>query len=123
MSEGGKPRREWRSFITDMIESGESILSFTEGLGIEEFQNDERTYKATLWDLRIIGEAASNIPDEVQARSKTIPWGEIVGMRNRITHAYEAIDVDIVWDAIQNDIPQMLIDLRTLLERDQEGEG
>ena len=123
MSDVDKSVREWRSFITDMIESGESVLSFTEGLNVEEFQNDERTYKATLWDLRIIGEAASNIPDEVQARSETIPWGEIVGTRNRITYAYETIDVDIVWDAIQNDIPQMLIDLRTLLGREEEGKG
>ena len=123
MCEGENPRREWRSFVTDMIESAESVLSFTAGLGIDGFQNDERTYKATLWDLRIIGEAANSVPDEVRERCQTIPWGEIVGMRNRITHAYESIDVDIVWDAIKNDIPQMLLDLRELLEHNEEGEA
>ena len=107
MCDSAKPEREWRSFITDMIASGEAVLSFTYGLDIHQFQNDELRYKATLWDLRIIGEAASNIPEEVKDMSRKIPWGEIVGMRNRITHAYEAIDTDI---------PSMLEDIREILK-------
>ena len=117
MSDREKPERGWRSFISDMIASGESVLAFTDGMNVEEFVNDERTYKATLWDLRIIGEAATNIPQEVRNVNSEIPWGEIIAMRNRITHAYEAIDVDIVWDTIKTDIPQMLADLRELSKR------
>ena len=117
MSDSDRPEREWRSFITDMITSAEAVLSFTEGLDIDQFQNDELTYKATLWDLRIIGEAASRIPEEVKDKHGEIPWGEIIGMRNRITHAYEAIDTDIVWDTIKTDIPKMLTDLKELSKR------
>lgn len=117
MSDREKPERGWRSFISDMIASGESILAFTDGMNVEEFVNDERTYKATLWDLRIIGEAATNIPQEVRNVNSEIPWAEIIAMRNRITHAYEAIDTDIVWDTIKTDIPKMLADLRELLNR------
>ena len=117
MSDGERPERGWRSFISDMIASGESILAFTDGMNVEEFVSDERTYKATLWDLRIIGEAATHIPKEVRNTNPEFPWSEIIAMRNRITHAYEAIDVDIVWDTIKTDIPQMLVDLRGLLKR------
>ena len=117
MSEREKPEREWRSFITDMVASGEAVLSFTDSLDINQFQNDELRYKATLWDLRIIGEAASKIPEEVKDKYPMIPWGEVVGMRNRITHAYEAIDTDIVWDTIKTDIPKMLTDLREMLNQ------
>ena len=117
MCEEERPDREWRSFLTDMIERGESVLSFTHGLNVNEFQNDERTYKATLWDLSIIGEAARRIPVEVRKANPQIDWRQMIGMRNRITHAYEAIDVDIVWDTIKTDIPQMLVDLRGLLKR------
>ncbi len=109
--------REWRSFITDMIESGEEVLKFTDGIDFDEFVNDQRTYKATLWDLRIIGEAATRIPQEVRNTNPEFPWNEIIAMRHRITHAYEAIDVDIVWDTIQTDIPKMLSDLRELSRR------
>ena len=122
MCDSERLEREWRSFITDMITSAEAVLSFTDGLDIDQFQNDELRYKATLWDLRIIGEAASKTPEEVKDKYPMIPWGEIIGMRNRITHAYERIDTDIVWDTIKTDIPQMLADLRELSRRLDEGE-
>lgn len=117
MSDVGNPEREWRSFITDMITSGEEVLSFTDGLNIDQFQNDELTLKATLWDLRVIGEAASNVPEDVKTNYTTIPWGEIIGMSNHITYAYKAIDTNIVWDTIKTDIPPMLADLREILKR------
>ena len=121
MCEAEQPDREWRSFLMDMIERGESVLSFNQGLNVDEFQNDERTYKATLWDLSIIGEAARCIPVEVRKANPQIDWRQMIGMHNRITHAYEAIDVDIVWDTIKTDIPQMLTDLRILLNQTDEG--
>ena len=117
MSEVEKPERGWRSFISDMIASGESILAFTDGMNVEAFVNDQRTYKATMWDLRIIGEAATRIPQEVRNTNPEFPWSEIIAMRNRITHAYEAIDTDIVWDTIKTDIPNMLADLREISKR------
>lgn len=120
MSDGERPERGWWSFISDMIASGESILAFTDGMNVEEFVNDQRTYKATLWDLRIIGEAATHIPKEVRNTNPEFPWSEVIAMRNRIIHAYEAIDVDIVWDTVKTDIPQMIIDLRELSKRLEE---
>ncbi len=117
MYEGEKSAREWRSFVTHMIESGEAVMSFTEGLDINDFESDQRTYKATLWDLRIIGEAATRIPDEIREANPHIQWRQMIGMRHRITHAYEATDTDIIWDTIKTDIPKMLIDLRELLKR------
>ena len=113
--------QEWRSFIVHMIESGESVLAFTEGLDVDEFQNDQLTYKATLWDIRIIGEAARRIPVEVRRENPHIDWRQMIGMRDRITHVYERIDVGIVWDTIKTDIPQMLADLRVLLNQIDEG--
>ena len=117
MCEGEKSAREWRLFIAHMIESGEAVMSFTEGLDINDFQSDERTFKATLWDLRIIGEAATRIPDEIREANPHIQWRQMIGMRHRITHVYENTDVDIVWDTIKTDIPNMLIDLREMLKR------
>lgn len=117
MFDGEKPEQVWRPFISDMIASGEAVLAFTDGMNIEEFVNDERTYKAALWDISIIGEAARHIPIEIRSSNPNIPWGEIIGMRDRITHGYQAIDTDIVWDTIKTDIPKMLTDLRALLKR------
>ncbi len=117
MFDGEKPEQGWRPFISDMIASGDAVLAFTDRMNIEEFVKDERTYKATLWDISIIGEAARHIPQEIRSSNPDIPWGEIIGMRDRITHGYQAIDTDIVWDTIKTDIPKMLIDLRAMLNR------
>ncbi len=89
-------------------------------MNVNEFQNDELIHKAALWDLSIIGEAPRRIPVEVRKANPQIDWHQIIAMRNRITHAYEAIDVDIVWDTIKTDIPKMLADLRILLNQIEE---
>lgn len=73
MCDDARTEREWRSFLTDMIKSGEAVLSFTDGLDIDQFQNDELIHKATLWDLRIIGDAASNVPEEVKDLNRKNP--------------------------------------------------
>ena len=68
MSEFDMTDREWSSFIADMIEFCERILSYTSDLEMDYFANDTRTCDATLWNLRLIGEAANHVPPEVQKR-------------------------------------------------------
>jgi uncharacterized protein with HEPN domain len=55
--------------------------------------------------LQIIGEAARHVPDEVRGMAPDIPWNKIIGMRNILVHGYFTIDLDIVWDAVQQDVP------------------
>lgn len=107
--------REWRCFVTDMIEFGEKILSYTKGVNREKFVADERTYDATLRNLELIGEAASNVPYNMREAHPEIEWRLIIGVRNRLAHGYLSIDDDIVWDIIQTDIPVLLPALRNLL--------
>ena len=107
--------REWRCFVTDMIEFGEKILSYTKGVDRGKFVADGRTYDATLRNLELIGEAASNVPNDVRETHPEIEWRLIIGVRNRLAHGYLNIDDDIIWDIIQTDIPVMLPALRNLL--------
>ena len=109
--------REWRSFITDMIVFCEKVLRYTGDLNFERFVDDELIYDATMRNVRLIGEAALNIPPAVQAANQTIDWRQIIGMRHRLTHAYKAVSDDVVWDTIQSDIPQLLSQLREMQER------
>ena len=110
------PDREWRSFIADMIEFCEKVVAYTDNMTIDQFAQDQLTYDATMWNIRQIGQAASNMPAEVQKANPNIQWRQIIGMRNRLTHAYTTIDVDVVWDAVQTDIPQLLTELRQLVK-------
>ena len=120
MCSAGQRSREWRFYVTDMIEFGEKILSYTKGIDRATFVADGRTYDATLRNLELIGEAASNVPSHVRATHPEIEWRLIVGVRNRLAHGYLGIDNDIVWDIIQTDIPVLLPALRDLLNMTNE---
>ncbi len=63
---------------------------------------------------RFIGEAAAKISKEKREQSAQIPWRAIIGMRNHLIHAYDEIDVDILWDTITNDIPQLIAELEVV---------
>ena len=106
--------REWRFYLDDMIEFAELVLEYTEGYSQEQFEQDRRTYDATLRNMELIGEAATHIPDKIREQAQSIPWRQLIATRNRIIHAYLGLDNDILWSIVQTDIPQLLNDLRQL---------
>jgi len=64
----------------------------------------------------MLGEAASKVPRGVQADLPEIDWSAIIGMRHRLIHGYETVNYDIVWDAVQNDLPDLIERLDVLIE-------
>ena len=120
MSDAGREGRPWRFYIQDMIEFGEKVLAYTEGLDQEAFIADGLTYDATLRNLQLIGEAATHIPDEVHQTHSEVPWHAIIGTRNRLAHSYLAISDSIIWGVIQEAVPDLLPALRNLLESESE---
>ncbi len=116
MSDAGHEGRPWRFYVQDMIDFGEKVLAYTEGLDQKAFIADGLTYDATLRNLQLIGEAATHIPDEVRQTHSEVPWHAIIGTRNRLAHAYIAISDSIIWDIIQEAVPDLLPALRKLLE-------
>ena len=115
MSNSDQGTREWRFYIQDMIECGEKVLSYTEGMDRDAFIADGLTYDATLRNLELIGEAATHIPDEVREAYPKIPWRAIVGTRNRLAHGYLGIRDDVIWTIIQDAVPKLLPELYNLL--------
>ena len=121
MSDAEQGAREWRFYIQDMIEFGEKVLAYTEGLDRDGFIADELTYDATLRNLQLIGQAATHIPSEVREAHPDIPWRAIVGTRNRLAYSYLSISNNIIWTIIQDAIPKLLPALRDLLNTMNEG--
>jgi uncharacterized protein with HEPN domain len=70
---------------------------------------------AVVKDIEIIGEAAARISEEAQEAYPQIPWVDIVGMRNRLTHAYFDINLDIVWDTVTANLPPLITELEKIL--------
>ncbi|MBS3817325.1 MAG: DUF86 domain-containing protein [Candidatus Thermoplasmatota archaeon] len=73
----------------------------------EEFKTDEKTMDAVLRNLEVIGEAVKNLPDEIKENNQGIDWKGISGLRDILSHAYFGVDDEIIWDIIQNKIPEL----------------
>ncbi|NJK28683.1 MAG: DUF86 domain-containing protein [Acaryochloris sp. SU_5_25] len=100
-----------------MIEVGLEIETFTEGMSFDEFQADLKTVRAVLYSLALIGEAAASLLPEVEAAYPEIPWADIRGIRNVVIHEYFRVDLDIVWEAVHQDLPSLIQQLEHLLNR------
>ena len=123
MSDATHEARDWRLYVQDMIEFGEKVLSYTNGLDQATFIADGRTYDATLRNLELVGEAATHIPRAMRDAHPEIEWREIIATRNRVAHGYMGMDEDVIWDIIQTDIPSLLPALRGLLNSACEAHG
>ena len=120
MSDPHQESRSWQLYIRDMIEFSSKVLSYTERLDQEGFIAETLVYDATLRNLELIGEAATHIPTEVREAHPEIQWRRIIATRNRLAHGYLGMDDDVIWDIIRADVPNLLRDLRKLLNATNE---
>jgi uncharacterized protein with HEPN domain len=107
-------RDEDRVRLQHMIEAAESAMEFVTGRQRPELDTNQMLLFAVIRAIEVIGEAARKISDETRAAHGAIPWDAIVGMRNRLIHAYFEIDSQIVWETVTVEIPAILPKLRTL---------
>lgn len=108
-------KRDYKLFVRDIIVAMESIERFVEGMSLEEVVRDDKTSSAIIRKFEIIGEAAKNIPESLKEKHQEVPWKNIVGMRDRLVHAYFGIDYKLVWDAIKKEIPRQKFNLQKIL--------
>ena len=107
--------RDWRDRIRDILEAIAEIQKFTSGMEYESFREDDKSIRAVEMNFIIIGEAANQIPEELEEKHTTIPWNLMRAMRNRIVHVYFKVDEKLMWDTIQNDLPPLIPELEKLL--------
>jgi uncharacterized protein with HEPN domain len=108
-------RRAPRLYLEDIKAAVARISDYTPA-GEEEFRNSQLLQDAVLRQLLIVGEAVQQLPDDVFQREPGIPWERVVGMRNRIVHGYHNINMDVVWDTVQRDLPTLQAAVERLLQ-------
>jgi len=111
------PDDRWR--IGHMIEAAEQALDFVRSRTRQDLETDPMLRFALTRAVEIIGEAASQVSEPGRAELPAVPWRQIVGMRNRLVHAYFDIDRDILWDTVQLFLPQLLRQLPPAAQGDQ----
>ena len=101
--------------VQDMLEAIERIERYA-AEGRDAFVTNELLQTWVVHHLQIIGEAAARISDDQKVKHPEVPWKAITGMRNILVHDYFGIDLDIVWQAVENDIPALKRQVIVLVE-------
>lgn len=94
--------------LLDIERAGRLALDFVRGLRRDEFLADAKTQSAVLHQLLVLGEAVKRLSAAFRAAHAETPWALMAGMRDRVIHAYDAVDLGEVWKTLEQDIPALL---------------
>jgi uncharacterized protein with HEPN domain len=105
-------------YIEHMAEALERVLEYTRGMSEAEFMAGRMVQDAVMRNLEILGEAANkcvkNLPT-VAEKYPGIPFAQIYGLRNQLTHGYTTVDLDIVWDVVAHHVPELQMQVAAVL--------
>lgn len=100
-------KRDPLILLEDIVLAIQKITRYTSQLDHDAFLRDELVIDGVARNLEIIGEAARQLPEEFRRVHTEIPWTQIAGLRNRIVHDYFGLDLEIIWEIIQHDLPEL----------------
>lgn len=100
--------------LADILTAIDKIQTYTEGLDFHSFMADNRTVDAVERNFEIIGEAANQLTSDFREATPHIMWHGIISFRNRLIHGYFGVDYQILWYLIQNELPQLKVDLQNI---------
>jgi len=116
-------RRSRRALLMDMREAGRMAVGTIAGQDAAALRTDFIRTLGLVKCLEIVGEAAGCLSPEFRTRHSDVPWAAIIGMRNRLVHAYYEIDYDLIWKTLTEDLPPFLARIEELLANDPEGDA
>jgi len=96
------------AYLLDILLHARDAVSYTEGMDREAFLADSRTYNAAIRCFEVIGEAVKRLSEETRLRYPQIPWSKMARMRDFLIHAYDRVNLDQIWDTVQNELPGLI---------------
>ena len=97
--------RDYRVYLDEILQAIGKIRRYTTGMSLEAFSTDDMAVDAVVRNLEVIGEAVKQLPEQVRSKHPDVEWKKIAGLRDILIHVYFGVDVEIVWDVVQNKLP------------------
>ena len=99
--------RDSKVYLEDILEAIRKIRAFTEGLSLAALSQDAKTLDAVIRNLEVIGEAVKRLPEPVKQQQPQMEWRKIAGLRDILIHEYFGVNVEVVWDVIEQKLPAL----------------
>jgi uncharacterized protein with HEPN domain len=101
--------------LKHMLDHAQKAVALARGRKRTDLDNDLTFNLALTRLVEVIGEAANRVPQEIQASHPEVAWTEMIGMRNRLIHGYDEVDLDFLWSVVRNDLPTLIGQLKRML--------
>ena len=102
--------------LRHMLDGAREAVAMAEDRTRADLDSNRMLELALVRLIEIVGEAAARVSEAGKTRIPLIPWRQVVGMRNRLIHGYDAVDRDVLWDTLHDDLPPLIEQLRAALE-------
>ena len=101
--------------LRHMLDHAREAVELARGKTREDLANTRLLQLGLVRLVEIVGEAAASIPREQRAKYPGIPWQDVIGMRNKLIHEYDTVDLDILWDTVSVELPDLIMSLQAIV--------
>lgn len=108
--------RNSEDYLQDILDAINAAQQFVAGITFHEFEQDQKTIFAVTRAIEIVGEAAKNVSSDLQSQYPALPWKSMAGMREKLIHHYFSVNLTVLWDTVQQDLPNLKLQISQLLE-------
>ena len=102
--------------LHQMHDHAREALQLSQGKNRGDLDTSRVLALASIHLLEIVGEAASRISPDIRARHPEVPWTEIIGLRHRLVHGYDQVDLDVLWQILTKDLPPLVESLESVIQ-------
>ncbi len=110
-----------RNYLIDILNAAKLAQDFVADVNWETFESDLMRQAAVTRQIEIIGEASRRISTESRMTIPDIPWHKIIGMRNRLIHEYEDVDIESLWETVQIALPELIAVIEKIMHNIENG--
>ncbi len=112
--------RDYDIYLEDILEAIDRIQEYMQGVNRAAFETDRMRFDAVIRNLEVIGEAVKQAPDSVREKHPSVEWRKIAGLRDILIHKYFNINIEIVWDVVQSNIPILKMEIQQITKEKSE---